>query len=191
MREVRYIYVIGSERGPFKIGMAVSPHSRLNELKTGSYVPLAVKHTAAVPYRVSGKVEHSIHLALRAHRLQGEWFSVTLPEAIAAVDRAVAEQPEMPPAPPKPAEPEPPNPPPVKTFQVHGVELIRRVTLDQKIAEDTRIQMQRASEKAARDAPKIAFSQRMADGKRHKGAALLRDTAALQSWLNQAKGRGY
>lgn len=82
-----WVYVIGSDDGPMKIGIATDPQSRLVEIQVGHPFKLKVLHSWR--HEAAAKVELAAHKLLRGKRLQGEWFSVTQEEASAAVERAI------------------------------------------------------------------------------------------------------
>jgi predicted GIY-YIG superfamily endonuclease len=80
------IYLIGSDNSAIKIGYASNIKKRLASLQTGS------PHELIVLWEFTGltetearKIERAAHEALKAKRLKGEWFDVTLDEAIDAV----------------------------------------------------------------------------------------------------------
>jgi len=83
------VYVIGGQRG-VKIGRSLSPKSRLKALQTASATPLVLHHVSAET-PLSAAIENLAHSYLSARRLEGEWFDVTAPEAISAIEWAVAE----------------------------------------------------------------------------------------------------
>lgn len=70
-RGIQVVYVIQGNLGsPYKIGTARDAISRLRSLQTGS--PFRLTIVDAIPGGQA--VETRIHRALRAERLQGEWF---------------------------------------------------------------------------------------------------------------------
>jgi hypothetical protein len=89
-RANRAIYVIRSEPGPVKIGIAGCPFSRLNSLRGGSPVPLYLDYAAEVDGSHRA-LERRAHEILAENRVTGEWFNVETQKALAAVLRAANE----------------------------------------------------------------------------------------------------
>lgn len=84
----RHIYVIASEAGPVKIGIATDVQSRLSALKTASPWPLSLAAAVEVESGSAELLERSSHEALASFRMAGEWFSCSASEAIEAVRNA-------------------------------------------------------------------------------------------------------
>lgn len=82
-----HVYVVGSDDGPMKIGIAIDPRNRLAELQVGH--PFKLKVLRTWKHEAAAHIELEAHKILRGNRLQGEWFSVSPEEAIAAVERAI------------------------------------------------------------------------------------------------------
>jgi len=85
-----FVYVIGSEDGPQKIGMSANPASRLRGLQTSSPHRLKLLAAVDVPATDAVAVERHAHAALSLHHLLGEWFRVTPDQAVTAVQEAAA-----------------------------------------------------------------------------------------------------
>lgn len=82
-----YVYAMAcSDQGPTKIGKATDPEKRLRALKTGNH-ELRLHHAELVVYGAES-VERTVHLALRAKHLDGEWFSISPQEAREAIKGA-------------------------------------------------------------------------------------------------------
>lgn len=83
-----YIYFIGTEAGPIKIGWAKNPYERLRKLQTAHYERLELLGAFVVPSPRS--FERELHMALDRARLVGEWFlrSPVLPALVMADDLA-------------------------------------------------------------------------------------------------------
>ena len=84
----RHIYVIASEAGPVKIGIATDVPTRLSALKTGSPWPLSLAAAVEVEGSSAERLERSSHEALADRRMTGEWFNCSAEEAIKAVRNA-------------------------------------------------------------------------------------------------------
>jgi predicted GIY-YIG superfamily endonuclease len=76
------IYVIGPENGPFKIGYSDDPQRRLSNIQTGQAVEVKLFYSEQAESGVAKIIEKLIHRNLAHKRIRGEWFSVTLSEAI-------------------------------------------------------------------------------------------------------------
>jgi hypothetical protein len=66
-----YVYFIGGESGPVKIGFSIAPRERLASMQMGSPVKLAI--LALVEGTVTD--EKSYHARFAEHRSHGEWFN--------------------------------------------------------------------------------------------------------------------
>lgn len=73
-----YVYVIGPDEGPYKIGFAANLRSRHSGLQSGNHTRL-VCHFAAAD-ECAPKRERELHERFAAQRLLGEWFNVPLSE---------------------------------------------------------------------------------------------------------------
>lgn len=73
---MEFIYVIGGNEPPYKVGRAGNTSRRLAEIQTGNPSPLTVVMSAETIY--PAQHEQAVHSALAAHRLSGEWFSCDL-----------------------------------------------------------------------------------------------------------------
>lgn len=83
------VYVIGSPRGPQKIGVALNVARRLGALQTGSSVKLIASLVEPMATPEAKLVEAHAHWLLRDSRLSGEWFRVTPTDAGRAVREAI------------------------------------------------------------------------------------------------------
>lgn len=90
--ETIYIYAMGSEDGPSKIGIASNPEERLNGVQRASNKVICVTGQWPVGKRIALAVERHIHWQLRDRHFKGEWFNVHLAEATAAIERALSLQ---------------------------------------------------------------------------------------------------
>lgn len=72
-----YLYVIGLEGGPVKIGMSDNPWYRLTTFQMGSPCKLTLFHTQQMRDRQhAAENEEHAHAVLKDKRLYGEWFDV-------------------------------------------------------------------------------------------------------------------
>lgn len=82
------IYVIGPTEGPFKIGYSANPTARLSSLQTGRTDTLVLHYSEETETDKAKVIEKLIHRTLGYKRIRGEWFDVTLEEAIGEVRHA-------------------------------------------------------------------------------------------------------
>lgn len=86
---ISYIYVIGSDEPPYKVGISKNPTRRLKSLQTGcpkKLKILSIKETAALKTK---PLESIIHYNLSKYKTVGEWFDTSLDRVIAEVDYAL------------------------------------------------------------------------------------------------------
>lgn len=87
---VQSVYVIGPDvKGPVKIGIANNPKYRLAKLQTGFPENLYLYWSSV--YDNAKAMEASVHNALNAQRLNGEWFDISLEKAIETITTIVPE----------------------------------------------------------------------------------------------------
>lgn len=85
-----YIYVIAaSEQGPVKVGISKDPHRRLRQLQTGQAEPLRLFHTEAIEEKQALLMEKAVHADNRHKKLKGEWFAMSVEDAILEVRHAM------------------------------------------------------------------------------------------------------
>ena len=80
-----YIYIIGSDKSPYKIGFSKTPQDRLKSLQTGNFNKLNIYYTEEISESKVKFIEKQIHNNLRHRRVKGEWFNINLEEAILEV----------------------------------------------------------------------------------------------------------
>lgn len=85
------VYLFGSEDGnPVKVGWSTDVEARIGQLRSGH--PWKLRIIGAWWMSAgAGAAERHTHRLLKAHRMHGEWFSCSIAEAEAAIERAVAE----------------------------------------------------------------------------------------------------
>lgn len=84
-----FIYVIGREQGPVKVGITSSPGARLAAIQTGCHFKIDILHLRECRDREQA-LEHEeiFHSVYREQRLNGEWFDLAADFAIEGVDTA-------------------------------------------------------------------------------------------------------
>lgn len=76
MTRYTYVYLIASQSGHLKIGVASSVHKRLASLQGGNPYKLTVVAAERLRSRdLAFRVEQCVHGALSGGRVRGEWFS--------------------------------------------------------------------------------------------------------------------
>lgn len=68
--------------GPFKVGYSDNPQRRLSNIQTGQAVDVFLHYSEETESGIARVIEKLIHRNLAHKRVRGEWFSVTLSEAI-------------------------------------------------------------------------------------------------------------
>jgi hypothetical protein len=91
-----FIYVIGPEVGPLKIGRSLDPEVRLAHLQTGHEAKLMIHYTRATSADLIVVMEKIVHRELRHKRLRGEWFNISVDDARALIDHAFIRYEEVP-----------------------------------------------------------------------------------------------
>ena len=82
-----FLYVIGKEDGPVKVGFSFNPAKRAADLQTGCPFRLQVLYQrAARNIKDAWQHEQIFHDVHRASRLVGEWFSIDAAAAIELLD---------------------------------------------------------------------------------------------------------
>lgn len=82
----KFLYVIAdSPDGPVKLGISKQPERRLGQLQTGHAQQLHLFHTTVVPGGRAPLFERLLHRAIGYRRSHGEWFNLTVGEAIAQI----------------------------------------------------------------------------------------------------------
>jgi len=86
------MYVIGTNNrpdGPVKLGISADPPRRVGQLQTGHADRLQLFHSELVSDDKARLFERLLHKSLNHKRTRGEWFDVTVEQAIADVQHTV------------------------------------------------------------------------------------------------------
>jgi hypothetical protein len=81
----QYLYVIAESaegRGPVKLGISANPDRRLKQLQTAHPGVLTVHYKAEVPAHKAKPLERLLHRDMSFLRLRGEWFDMSVQQAI-------------------------------------------------------------------------------------------------------------
>lgn len=84
---MRAVYVIESEIGNIKIGIANNPARRLADIRNASGLSLKLAHVELT--NRASEIERAAHALLQDARVNGEWFRTSVENGIAAVRSAV------------------------------------------------------------------------------------------------------
>ena len=83
------VYVISAETGHVKIGIAGEPASRRKALQNAHYEVLTLRHFVRCTTKEAPVFEREAHLLLSDKWIRGEWFRVSVEDAISAVEVAM------------------------------------------------------------------------------------------------------
>lgn len=87
-----FLYAISSNnQKPVKLGISKNPLKRVKQLQTGHSEKLSLYHTEKVPADKVRLYENILHKDLSLKRKQGEWFDVTVEEAISYIKLTLIE----------------------------------------------------------------------------------------------------
>lgn len=82
-----YLYVIGREEGPVKVGIATAPLKRLTALRTGCPFKVEILHIQPMRDREHARShEKTFHAVYQENRLSGEWFELDADQAIEGIE---------------------------------------------------------------------------------------------------------
>lgn len=76
-----YIYIIGSDKPPYKIGISKNPKRRLQSLQTGYPHKLHIWEMKETSTKKTKLLESVIHKHLASYKMSGEWFDIPLETA--------------------------------------------------------------------------------------------------------------
>jgi predicted GIY-YIG superfamily endonuclease len=83
-----YIYAIGPEAGPLKIGYTADPASRLGNLQVGHSEKLIIHYLREMDSARVWAMEQLIHRGIRYKKIRGEWFDISPADAKLEIDDA-------------------------------------------------------------------------------------------------------
>jgi hypothetical protein len=87
---MHYVYAIGAADGPTKVGMTSQPLNRVAALQHANAELLAHRFFAADERSTALAIERAVHEELKSTHRSGEWFSIPLHDAAAAICSAAA-----------------------------------------------------------------------------------------------------
>ena len=90
MAGITYLYVIGAENGPVKIGITSNLTSRLAMIQTGCHFQAAIWFVWPIFSREEAAMhEKTIHIVYQEYRLSGEWFNIPADQGREAIECAI------------------------------------------------------------------------------------------------------
>lgn len=85
-----FVYVIGRQSGPVKIGISAKPASRATDLQVGCPFKIKLLHAVEFSSRVVAEFhEGMIHSVYSDDRLMGEWFKIDVDQATEAIRTSI------------------------------------------------------------------------------------------------------
>lgn len=84
-----YIYIIGGENPPFKVGISQDPQKRLKALQTGHPEKLSIHMLKETDSEKTRLLETAIHHNMKMYRTHGEWFNLPLEKIRAEIEFAL------------------------------------------------------------------------------------------------------
>ena len=91
LKNRKYVYVIGPDIGPQKIGVAQEPRKRLSAYRTHNVQNVKLHFMQNCPEDKAKAIEMNCHEKLMIFEDHGEWFRVTKENAISTVLRSMFE----------------------------------------------------------------------------------------------------
>jgi predicted GIY-YIG superfamily endonuclease len=86
-RNNNFIYVIGRQDGPVKVGVTSNPQSRLGQIRTGCPFHVELLHAEPMLSRAHAlQHEADFHAVYEEKRLNGEWFDIDAELAIELIE---------------------------------------------------------------------------------------------------------
>lgn len=86
-----FVYIIGPEDGPYKIGLSGNVYERIEEIQATSPVKLFLLGARKLDSRFDAVgFERQVHSALKEHRMHNEWFNCELAAAKLAIRAKLA-----------------------------------------------------------------------------------------------------
>lgn len=73
-----YIYIIGGDVPPYKVGISKNPEKRLKSLQTGFPYKLTLHDKRPTEVDKVKLLETIIHRNINLYKTQGEWFNLSL-----------------------------------------------------------------------------------------------------------------
>lgn len=87
---IGFVYVIGAQDNPVKIGHANRVETRLTSLQMGNPDELRILAKVVVPWDLAALIEKQTHGVLSHHHRRGEWYNVSAATAVQAIEGAKA-----------------------------------------------------------------------------------------------------
>lgn len=100
--EIVYLYIIGTDDGPSKVGYAADPEVRLKAIQREVKGYIVVTGQWPIGRRLALAVERYVHWQLRHHHIRGEWFNQPPAAIVSVIEASIARQGQMDPDKPIP-----------------------------------------------------------------------------------------
>lgn len=89
---MKAVYIIGEVGSDvLKIGISDDPDRRCRDLRLSNPYDIKVLWERSTEH--ARRIERNVHLALVDVRIRGEWFRISLAEAIAVIERTITNEP--------------------------------------------------------------------------------------------------
>lgn len=85
------VYIARAEKIGVKVGISSDAVRRIKALRKEHSVPISLEYCQIGDGPAIGAIEKQAHALLYAHLVKGEWFSVSVEQAVAAVTKAAAQ----------------------------------------------------------------------------------------------------
>lgn len=84
-----FIYVIGSNGPPYKVGISKDPKRRLKNIQTGHPHKLEILSIKETAFNKTKLLETIIHRNINKYKTHGEWFDIELETLLLEIDYAL------------------------------------------------------------------------------------------------------
>ena len=128
--DIAYLYVLGTEDGPCKVGYSLAPEQRIKNIQRGRKERIVTVGQWPLGRSIALSVERYIHWQLRDSHIRGEWFNATQADILATIENALNKKGEIDAA--------HPIPPIDKRGRPHGLstEILKRMDVVRDDGED-------------------------------------------------------
>lgn len=84
-----YIYIIGADAPPYKVGISKHPERRVKQFQTGYPFTLRLHYKQATNVDKVVHLEKLIHRNITNYQTKGEWFNMPLDKLIGQIEFAL------------------------------------------------------------------------------------------------------
>ena len=93
--DIAYLYVLGTEDGPCKVGYSLAPEQRIKNIQRGRKERIVTVGQWPLGRSIALSVELYIHWQLRDSHIRGEWFNATQADILATIENALNKKGEI------------------------------------------------------------------------------------------------